>query len=72
MDKCIAPLEAILEITKSKEPVSLFFKITTSGSDKAFFKEAYNDGVTAVNHFKNIRHAIFKLSKVSGINVQIF
>ena len=71
MDQCIALLEEILVITKSKEPDCLFFNITICGSHKAFVREAYKDGAAAVNHLKNMGHMIPKLFEVADINVQV-
>lgn len=71
MDQCIALLEEILEITKSKEPDCLFFNITKCGSDKAFVREAYKDGAAAVNHLKNMGHMIPKIFEVADIKVQV-
>tara|TARA_B100000941_G_scaffold241916_1_gene185636 strand:- start:91 stop:444 length:354 start_codon:yes stop_codon:yes gene_type:complete len=71
MDQCIAILEEILQLTKSKEPDCLFFNITTCGSDKAFVREAYKDGAAASNHFKNMGHLIPKMFEVADIKVQI-
>ena len=71
MDQCIALLEEILAITKSKEPDCLFFNITKCGSDKAFVREAYKDGAAAVNHLQNMGHMIPKLFEVSDIKVQV-
>ena len=71
MDQCIALLEEILVMTKSKEPDCLFFNITTCGSDKAFVREAYKDGAAAVNHLKNMGYMIPKLFEVADIYVQV-
>ena len=71
MDQCIALLEEILVITKSKEPDCLFFNITTCGSDKAFVREAYRNGAAAVNHLKNMGHMIPKIYEVADIKVQV-
>ena len=71
MDQCIALLEEILVMTKSKEPDCLFFNITIFGTSKAFVREAYKDGAAAVNHLKNMGHMIPKLFEVADINVQV-
>ena len=71
MDQCIALLEEILLMTKSKEPDCLFFNITTCASDKAFVREAYKDGAAALYHLKNMGHMIPKLFEVADIKVQV-
>ena len=71
MDQCVALLEEILVMTKSKEPDCLFFNITTCGSDNAFVREAYKDGAAALFHLKNMGHMIPKLFEVADINVQV-
>ena len=71
MDQSMALLEEIIVMTKSKEPDCLFFNITIFGSSKAFVREAYKDGVAAVNHLKNMGHMSPKLFEVADINVQV-
>ena len=71
MDQCIALLEEILVLTKSNVPHCLFFNITTCGSDKAYVREAYEDGAAALFHLKNMGHMIPKLFEVADINVQV-
>ena len=71
MDQCIALLEEILLLTKSKEPDFLFFNITKCCSDKAQVREAYRDVPAALFHLKNMGHMIPKLFEVADINVQV-
>ena len=52
MDQCIALLEEILVLTKANEPDCLFFNITTCGSDKAYVREANQDGAATLLHLK--------------------
>ena len=69
MDQCIALLEEILLLTKSKEPDCLFLNITKCGSDKAYLREAERDGAAALLHLKNMGHMIPKLFEVSDVIV---
>jgi len=71
MDQCIALLEEILLLTKSKEPDCLFLNITKCGSDKAYLREAERDGAAALLHLKNMGHMIPKLFEAVDIKVQV-
>ena len=50
---------------------TVFFNITTCGSDKAYVREEYKDGAAALFNLKNMGHMIPKLFEVADINVQV-
>ena len=71
MNQCLGLIEEILVLTKANEPDYLFFNIITCGSDKAFVREGYNDGATALFHLNNMSHMILRLFEVAYIKVQV-
>ena len=65
MYECISILEEILVLTKSHEPNCLFFNITIKicGSDKAYVREAYKDGSSAIFHLQNMGYLYLNFLK---------